>query len=125
MDVTFKGTVTTFQPTDKGAEIDFSGCAPDDVAQLLGTFFANSGLRLEKGDPANGTYGSGSSLGRIAAGGFAGRRKYEVKLASADGATVHATVASAMSGMSGGAIGLVKERKQRRQFVDSLKSYLT
>jgi hypothetical protein len=125
MQTDFHGTVASFQPTDKGAEIEFSGCAPGDVARLIDSFFLSSGFKLEKGDAMVGTYGSGSGTARLLAGGFVGRKKYDVSVRPVDPATVHATIASTMSGASGGLIGMMKEKKQRAAFADELKAYLS
>jgi hypothetical protein len=49
--------------------------------------------------------------------------KFDVRISSSD-TEVHASVASAMSGFSGGVIGVVKERKQRAKVIENLKIYL-
>jgi hypothetical protein len=120
----FQGNVTTFQPSEKGVELDIAGCEPGDVATVLNTFLLEHGFKLEKGDPMNGTYGTGSSVGRVIVGGFAKRAKYDVSVGPAEGGNVHASVTSAMSGAGGGVIGVLKERKQRTRFLDDLESYL-
>jgi hypothetical protein len=125
MQTDFRGTVASFKPTDKGAEIDFSGCGAAEVAQLLDAFFQSSGFKLEKGDPMVGTYGSGNSAARVLLGGFVGRRKYDIIVRPGDADTVHAFVTSTMSGAGGGALGVMKERKQRARFVGELKAYLS
>jgi hypothetical protein len=125
MQTDFQGTVTSFVVTDKGAEIDFGACGTDEVAHLVESFFLSSGFKLEKGDPTVGTYGSGSSAARILAGGFVKRKKYDVSIRPIDVSNVHASVASTMSGAGGGAIGVMKERKQRARFADELKAFLS
>jgi hypothetical protein len=123
MSTELEGKLTTFKGTDKGAEMVFRSSNSDYVASRIRSFFEGNGFKLEKGDPTNGTYGSGSSVGRVAAGGFAGRSKFDVRISSSD-TEVHASVASAMSGFSGGVIGVVKERKQRAKVIENLKTYL-
>jgi hypothetical protein len=125
MQTDFHGTVTAFEPTEKGAEIDFTGCGPSDVAQLIGSFFLTTGFKLEKGDAMIGTYGSGSGAVRVLAGGFAGRKKYDVSVTPVGDQTVHASVTSSMSGAGGGLIGVMKEKKQRGRFAEDLKAYLS
>ena len=55
------------------------------LTTLLNTFLLENGFKLEKGDPVNGTYGTGSSVGRAIAGGFAKRAKYDLSVASVEG----------------------------------------
>ena len=124
MDATFTGRVTSFQPNDRGVDIGFSDCVAEDVRMLLDTFLREDGLRLDKGAPADGVYVSGSAIARIAGGGFVNRRKYNVTVRSVGDGVVHASIASAMSGMSGGGLGVAKERKQRRQLLEKLQAYL-
>jgi hypothetical protein len=125
MDAAFAGKVASFQPNDKGADIEFTGSAAEDVRMLLDAFLREDGLKLDKGAPADGVYVSGSALGRIAGGGLVNRRKYNVTVRSTGEGSVHASIASAMSGMSGSVLGVMKERKQRRQFVEKLQAYLS
>jgi hypothetical protein len=73
----------------------------------------------------NGTYGTGSSVGRAIAGGFVKRAKYDVRVSPTEDGSIQAGVTSAMSGAYGGAIGVLKERKQRARFVEDLKAYVS
>ncbi|MGC1183842.1 MAG: hypothetical protein WBA31_01655 [Candidatus Dormiibacterota bacterium] len=119
----FAGSVLTFLPTDKGAEIDFADCTDDEVANLMARFFTAKGFRLEEGTPGHGAYGSGNLALRLLAGGLYKRRKYDIRITkSGDG--VRMTVESAMSGWSGSLLGVARERSQRKQFQADLRTYL-
>ena len=124
MGAAFSGTVSSFRPNDKGADVEFTDSTAEDVRMLLDTFMREEGLKLDKGAPADGLYVSGSALGRIAGGGLVNRRKYNVTVRSIGEGSVHASIASAMSGMSGSVLGVMKERKQRRDFIEKLQAYL-
>jgi hypothetical protein len=119
----FQGTVVGFRPTDNGAEIDFANASVEQVATLLEGFLQSDRFRLEKGTALNGSWGSGSALGRALGGGFVRRRKFEVKIA-ASGNGVHVDVRSVMSGISGSVLGVSRERAQRKDFVAKLKTFL-
>jgi hypothetical protein len=84
---------------------------------------ASVGLSLEQGTTTEGIYGSGSKAGRAIGGGVIKRRKYTVGISVGDGG-VRLSMQSAMSGIGGSVIGVIRERKQRRKFVASLRSYL-
>jgi len=124
MGTSFTGRVTSFRPTDRGVDIGFSDSVAEEVRMILDAFLREEGLKLDKGAPADGVYVSGSAIGRIAGGGFANRRKYNVTVRSSGDGVVHASIASAMSGMSGGGLGVMKERKQRRQLLEKLQAHL-
>jgi hypothetical protein len=123
VETTFVGKVSSFRPSDKGADIDFVDCTTDDVARVAEQFLAGVGLNLEKGTIAQGVYGSGSKAGRAIGGGLVKRRKYLVSISVSD-AGVGLSMMSGMSGIGGSWLGLMRERKQRKAFVASLTSYL-
>ena len=125
MGTVLTGTVTSFRPHDKGVDIDFTECAAEEIRMVLDAFLREDGLTLDGGAPADGMYVSGSALGRIAGGGFVNRRKYHVTVTSMGDGVVHASIVSAMSGVSGGGLGVMKERKQRRRLVEKLQAHLT
>jgi hypothetical protein len=123
MDTTFTGKISSFRPSEKGAEVDFQDCTPEDVAQLADRFLGAIGLNLEDGTVMQGVYGSGSKAGRAIGGGFVKRRKYVVSVSVTEGG-VRLSMVSGMSGLSGSVVGLMRERKQRKEFVASLTSFL-
>jgi hypothetical protein len=123
VETTFAGKVSSFRPSEKGAEVDFLDCTTDDVALVAEQFLAGIGLNLEQGTIAQGIYGSGSRAGRAIAGGVVKRRKYRVSISVGDSG-VRLSMMSGMSGIGGSWLGLIRERKQRKVFVASLTSYL-
>lgn len=124
MDPGFPGKIIDYKPSGKGAEIQFAGCAPEDVAVLAQRFLDAEGLKLESGTIWQGEWGSGSTIGRALAGGFVKRRKFNVSIAPPVDGGVQLRMMSAMSGVSGSLFGILRERKQRRQFVSKLKLYM-
>ena len=115
--------LTNFEQTNKGAVLSFSDATPSEVRTEVGSFLESSGLRLEEGDESLATWGSGSKAGRALGGALAKRRKYDVSIEGSD--PVRVTVASAMSGWSGGAIGASKEKKQRKEMVQQLHQHFS
>lgn len=139
MDQTSGLHVEAFVPTDKGVEVDVVGAAPAQVAEAIERFFLTNKFRLESGDSLQGTYGIGSAVGRAIGGGLVKRAKYGVAITQTqqpdpgrpdlpgeptEGQRVHVSIASQMSGASGSLLGVSREKKQRRQFVEDLKGYL-
>ena len=80
-------------------------------------------MTLEEGSITQGVYGSGSKAGRAFGGGLVMRRKYLVS-ASVTDAGVRLSMMSGMSGRCGSVVGLVREQKQRKEFVASLTSFI-
>src|SRR5256885_1079532 len=99
----------TFNQTDKGAVMTFTGATPDEVSRAMADYLALNGFKLEGGTPLNGTWGSGSAGARLIAGGLSGRKKYNVSITGTD--PVSASVSSGMSGWSGSVLGAVKEKR--------------
>lgn len=123
-----KMRVHTFVPTKKGAEVDLLGCTREDVATAVERFFLAREFKLEAGNKFAGTYGIGSAAARVVLGGLVKRAKYSVRVeAGADATTdtVRLVVASEMSGMSGSLVGVGREQAQRREFIDSLRVFLS
>jgi hypothetical protein len=118
-----KPKMTTFRPTDKGAEVDFIDATVPDVAGLVERFFVSSGFLLRTGTSQQGTYETGSSGGRLIGGGFVKRQIYNVTISGADG-NVHASVASGMSGASGSLLGIVREKQSRKTVTAALQAFL-
>lgn len=123
MQIALAANISSFRPSDKGADVEFVDCTTDDVARVAEQFLASVGLILEKGTTADGIYGSGSKVGRAIGGGVITRRKYVVAISAGD-AGVRLSMQSAMSGIGGSVIGLIREKRQRKRFVASLRAYL-
>jgi hypothetical protein len=124
----FAPRVISFTPTKKGAEVDFVGGSREDVANIVERFFFARKFKLEGGDKYSGTYGIGNAVARALAGGLVKRAKYSVQVVDSgmpgSASTVRLILASEMSGMSGSLLGVQRENKQRKEFVDALQSYL-
>jgi hypothetical protein len=114
----------SFIPNDRGADVSFLGASTADVADLFETFFHSNGFTLESGTKIAGTYGLGSSAGRLFSGGLAKRQKYDLDIAEV-GDRVEASVGSAMSGWSGSALGAVREQFSRKEFKERLQAYFS
>ncbi len=117
------GTVQSFQATDTGATIVVTGASPEWVAAQFQAFFFREGYKLEKSEGMNATYGKGNAVARLLLGGLVKRSKYEVSVSATTGG-VTATLASAMKGYGGGALGVVKEKKVRATLFEDLKAFL-
>ena len=113
--------LTQFDQTDKGAVLSFSGATPDEVGREVGSFLRSSGFDQEEGTETNGVWGAGSKAKRVLGGAFAKRKKYQVSVEGSEPVT--ATISSTMTGWSGGAIGAVKEKKQRKELADQMRQH--
>ena len=93
-------------------EVHKPGRPWQEVSEAVFNMFASQGYKLEEGTKLDGIYGIGSAAGRFWGGGFVNRNKFSVKIfTTEDGGTlIHFD--KAMSGMSGGVIGLAKINKE-------------
>lgn len=100
--------------TPAGQENDRLLISSDDVqttANKVAHFFEGEGYRLESGMPTDGFYGVGNNILRILFGAFVKRYRFHVTvLEYASGSSV--TLEKGMSGVSGGAIGYSKMKKE-------------
>lgn len=108
---------------DTGATIDFVGISAMDAGNIIFGFFSQMGFKIESGSPMQGIYGKGSAAARVAVGGFVTREKYSVQVQQS-GAVVRVSLSSAMSGFSGGFIGMSREKSARNSFKQSLGMFL-
>ena len=93
-------------------EIHKPGRPWQEVSETIYNLFVGQNYKLEEGTKLDGIYGIGSTAGRIIAGGFVKRNKFSIKLfTTPDGGTlIHFD--KAMSGFSGGVIGVTKMNKE-------------
>lgn len=108
---------------DTGATIDFVGISTSEAANIIASFFSQMGFKVESGTPMQGIYGKGSAVARVAVGGFVTREKYSVQVQQFD-VVVRVGLLSAMSGFSGGFIGMSREKTARNSFKQSLGMFL-
>lgn len=103
------------------------GGDPGAALAVTGQALSSLGYTVEPGpDGWSGAAEVGSAAMRAMVGGFARRMKvtYSLTQGHAAGAWV-VTVSPAMSGMSGGAIGVSKARKEMTQISDTLRAALS
>lgn len=83
-----------------------------EVSEAIYNMFIAEHYTLEEGSKIDGIYGIGNAAGRFWGGGFVTRNKFSLKLfTTPDGGTlIHFD--KAMSGMSGGVIGVSKMNKE-------------
>jgi hypothetical protein len=109
-------------PTDKGVDLLLAGCTADEAAQEMNTFLLGVGFSLSRGSLREGVYELGDAAGRLFVGAFVKRAKFTVRVQPTDRG-VSVSVVSGMSGVSGGAIGVVREGKQRKQLAADLRAH--
>lgn len=120
----FRGRVLGFQETEKGADVLFAATTVLEIHTLAANFLAARGFEKELGTVEMSTWTRGNAAARLVAGGFVGRAKYTVRInQTADG--IQLSFQSAMSGWSGSLVGVARERSQRKDFVDRLRSHIS
>lgn len=93
-------------------EIRTSRQNPWELADLVLARFQSRGYRLEEGTKMDGVYANGSAAARVLVGGFAKRNKFSVKIVQYQNGECTVVVDKAMSGFSGGMIGVAKMNKE-------------
>jgi len=119
----YQPSLQQFIPTEKGANLTFSGFLSLDVSNILADFFISRGFVLGSGSRTTGTYEIGNAAGRALLGGFVNRQKYSVNIFN-DANFVYAAVQSEMTGALGSVYGVVRERKGRNEFKSALEFFL-
>jgi DNA-directed RNA polymerase subunit RPC12/RpoP len=96
------------KPPVKGEyRFQYGGRTPDQLADSVYSLFQKEGYQLIEGTKCKGIYGKGSFAMRILAGGFANYNKFSVRITEEKPLTT-LEFTPAMSGMSGGVIGVVR-----------------
>jgi hypothetical protein len=108
--------------TDKGVDLLLADCTADEAAQAMNAFFLGIGFRLSRGSLREGVYELGDAAGRLFVGAFVKRAKFNLRIQPTDRG-ISVSVLSGMSGVSGGAIGVVREGKQRKELAADLQDY--
>jgi hypothetical protein len=121
--VAFRGRVLVFQPTEKGARIQFADTSPQAAYWLIADFLTGGEYVRESGGLGKSTWGRGSSVGRALGGGLVRRSEYVVTIGEV-GEIVHLLVESTMSGWGGSVVGVAREQSQRKAFGSRLHAYL-
>lgn len=96
------------KPPVKGEyRFQYEGTSQDQLAEKVYYLFQKEGYQLIEGTKFKGVYGKGSFALRILAGGFANYNKFSVRITDEKPLT-QLEFTTAMSGMSGGVIGVVR-----------------
>jgi hypothetical protein len=117
-----QGRLIACAPTDKGVDLLLADCTADEAAQALNTFFLGIGYSHARGSLREGVYEFGDAVGRAFAGAFLKRSRFNVRVLPTDRG-ISVSVVSGMSGVSGGAIGVMREGKQRKQIAADLQAF--
>lgn len=119
------GSLTVVGPQqmqNEGYLFSFPGRSPDTVAQLISNLFQQEDYRLEEGTTMNGVYGIGSGgAKRLLGGAFSKRYRFQCIIHEIDGVT-SLEIYKAMSGMSGGIIGIRKLNEEFERIRTAIKS---
>ncbi len=92
-----------------------------ELAALVGDFFATRKYKLKKGTPEEALYERGNYIVRILFGAFVPYYKFNVAIQQ-EGSNARLTLSKAHSGFSGGAIGVVKLKKEYKKIADGLEN---
>jgi hypothetical protein len=109
-------------PTDKGVDLLVGDCTADEAAQVLSAFFQSIGFSHSRGSLREGVYELGDPARRLFGGAFVKRTKFNVRVQPTERG-ISLSIISGMSGVSGGAIGVVRDGKQRKQLAADLQAY--
>ena len=108
--------------TDDLLQLTFSDCDEVTVGEVVGKWMVREGYRLEVGHPLEATYGIGNDVMRILFGAFVKRFKFQVSIGQA-GNVVDVRMTKAMTGWSGGVIGLMKMKSEFKRLSAALEKY--
>jgi hypothetical protein len=107
-----------------GARFEFRGGTEEEVADRVHEFLVGRKYRLESGDDLQGVWGRGSDALHFLLGAFAGRVKFDVKI-DGDADHVVVTMNRAMSGVMGGAWGMMAQKKKLKALAEALPAAVT
>lgn len=110
-----------FQEGKNSRVFYFEGSNTQELAGIINNFFLGEGYKIEEGSPENAIYGIGNKVMRILFGAFVKRYTFNV-IVKDDGERTKVEVAKAMSGVSGGAIGIAKLNKEYKRIVEAIKN---
>jgi len=84
----------------------------NELADKVYMMFVSQGYKLEEGTKLRGVYGNGSAVARALVGGFVKRNKFSVNIVQNANNGLNIIFDKAMSGFSGGVIGMSKMDKE-------------
>jgi hypothetical protein len=114
-----KPKLQNWQETKDGAVFVFEGSDANAVADAVNMLLAGEGYSLESGTPLSGEYGKGSKVARALLGAFVKRYKFSVQI-NPQGDTTMLSFSRAMSGFSGGVIGMGKLKEEQRRLLGKI-----
>jgi len=107
---------------NEGYLFQFPGRSPDEVARAVSNFFQEQKYQLEEGNLMDGIYGIGSGgVKRALGGAFSKRYRFRCIIRTVNGLT-SLEVYKAMSGMSGGLIGIKKLNQEFERILEGMKN---
>lgn len=95
----------------------FEGTNTNELSGIINNTFLNQGYKIEEGSPENAIYGIGSKVMRILFGAFVKRYTFNI-IVKEDSGLTKVEFAKAMTGISGGAIGMVKLNKEFKRLTE-------
>jgi hypothetical protein len=112
--------LSNFQETNDGAVLYFTGTTINETAEKIKNLFIGQGYKLEEGTFINAVYGIGNATLRILFGAFVKRYKFRIDVTLRN-ELVTVEFNKAMSGLSGGVIGMSKLKKEKLRLIELLK----
>lgn len=109
--------------TKQAVTLEFVGGDVAAVADKVAIFLSSRGYRLESGDRTQGVYGRGSAVGNVLAGALGGRQRFSVTIAR-NGEKIAVIISRAMTGWSGGMIGVSVVKKELQAITTGMQSFL-
>lgn len=112
-------TLIDVSPLGDKIQFTYSPCPPEQLAQAVLLLMQREGYRLEEGNPMNAVYGIGDKTLRLLFGAFVKRYAFHIVIGPGINNQVVLQMGKAMSGFSGGVIGVAKLKKEmeRMQFL--------
>ena len=111
-----KPKLQNWQETKDGAVFVFERGDANAVADAVNMLLAGEGYSMESGTPLSGDYGKGSKTARALLGALIKRYWFSVQI-NPQGDSTMLSFSRAMSGFSGGAIGMSKIKEEQRLLI--------
>lgn len=108
----------------QGLLFQFPQTSSEEVSKKIAEFFHANGYLLEEGTPFNGIYGIGSGGKRLLVGVLAKRYRFEIFIYEKEGNAI-LEIYKAMSGASGGLLGIRALNKEYDRICEYIKNGFT
>ena len=116
-----KYAVVKASETKESITLVFSGGTVDEIADKTALFMTSRGYHLDSGSKTQGIYAKGSAAARALVGALSKRAKFNVAIGH-DEPNVAVVISKAMTGMSGGFLGMAQESKELGSLSAGLQS---